>query len=58
MVELFDYFFTTNRDPGGWISILSRIVKDSYLLVAKEHPNPEIRATLLILSGGSKDSDD
>ena len=56
--ELFDYFFTTNRDPRGWISISPRIVKDDSLLVAKERPDPEIRATSLMESGGSKDLDD
>jgi len=56
--ELFNYFFTTNRDLGGWISISPRIVKDGNLIVAKERPDPKIRATSLMLSGGSKDSDD
>ena len=56
--ELFNYFFTTNRDLGGWISISPRIVKDGNLIVAKERPDPKIRATSLMLSGGSKDLDD
>ncbi|XP_052178675.1 uncharacterized protein LOC127792260 [Diospyros lotus] len=56
--DLFDYFFTTNRDPGGWISISPRIVKDSRLLACKGYSNLEISASTLMQSGGSKDSDD
>ena len=56
--ELFDYFFTTNRDLGGWIFISPRVVKDDGLLVAKKRLDPEIRATSLMYSWGSKDSDD
>lgn len=56
--DLFDYFFTTNRDPGGWISISPRIVKDGCILAWKERPELEIGASTLMQSGGSKDSDD
>lgn len=56
--ELFDYFFTTNCDLGGWISISHRVVKKACLLRAKERPDPDIPTTSLMFSKGSKDSDD
>lgn len=56
--ELFDYFFTTNRDPEGWISISPRVVKEGSLLVSNERPKTEATTTSLIFSGGSKDLDD
>jgi len=56
--ELFDYFFTTNYDQEGWISISPRIVKENCHLVSKDGSDPEITARSLMFSWGSKDSDD
>ena len=34
--ELFNFFFTTNHDPGGWVSISLRIIKDEPLTTINE----------------------
>ena len=49
--ELFEYFFTTNCDPRGWISILPRVMKEGCLLVSKESSIPKVTTTSLMFSG-------
>lgn len=57
--DFFYYFFTTNRDLGGWISILPKVMKEGFLLRSKkERPDPEIPATSLMFSEGSQDLND
>ena len=41
--EVFDYFFTINRDPKSWISLTPKILKHKSLVALKEAP----RSTLL-----------
>ena len=54
--QLFDFFFTANRDPKGWISISPQIIKEKNLVPLKEYQSGE--AATLMFSGGSKDSND
>ena len=54
-VELFNYFFTINRDPKGWISLTPRILKHKSLVDIKG--GPEVDTTYLMTSGRSKDLD-